>query len=194
MTRILATCLGILVLAGCGISAQDHPVPIPQADLPSPLRSEGTPHPSAPVTADPGDAAMLIYFVRADRLVGLPREMSGRSVGERLRAALSALTAGPSEKEQAAGVTTAFPSGLDLEISAVQGHRVVLGLNGETDGRSAVDSILTVGQVVLSLTSVPSIDEVAFVRDGVAVEALLPGGALTAEPLTAADYAKLKAR
>lgn len=194
MIRLAAACLGLLLLTGCGIPVQDEPVHVAPDELPSALRPEGTPQPSVPATVDPGDAKVMIYFVRSDRLIGVPREAAGGSADERLQAALTALTSGPSEAEQAEGVTTAFPSGLTLDVSELDGHRAVLTLSGETDGRSAVDNILAVGQVVLSLTSLPSIHEVTFVRDGVPVEALLPGGALTSAPLTAADYNRLKAR
>ena len=193
MTRLAAGFLGLLLLAGCGIPAQDQPVNVAPADLPSPLRGDGTPRPSVPATIDPDEATVLIYFVRSDRLVGVPRAAPDGSADDRLRAALTALATGPSEAEQARGVTTAFPPGITLDVAAVQGRRAVLTLNGETDSRSAVDNILTVGQVVLSLTSLPAIHDVSFVRDGVPVEALLPGGALSSAPLTAADYGKLKA-
>jgi hypothetical protein len=73
-----------------------------------------------------------------------------------------------------------------------RGRRVVLELSGETGGRSATENVLAVGQIVLSVTALPTVDEVTFQRDGVAVEALLADGALTTEPLTAADYAALR--
>ncbi|ADB32953.1 hypothetical protein Kfla_3901 [Kribbella flavida DSM 17836] len=191
--RRAAGCLGVLVLvAGCGIPTQDQPSQVAASEIPAPLRGDGTPQPSVPATVDPGDSSLLIYFVRDDRLIGLPRETPTGSRDDRLSEALDSLTAGPSEKEQAAGITTAFPAGLDLAVEAVDGTRVVLNLSGETDGRSATDNVLTVGQVVLSLTSLPSVTEITFVRDGTPVEALLPGGALTADPLTAADYLPLK--
>ena len=51
---------------------------------------------------------------------------------------------------------------------------------------------LAVGQVVLTVTSVPTVREVVLVADGARIEAPLPGGALTGRPLTAADYAVLR--
>jgi spore germination protein GerM len=193
MIRVVAACLGMILLTGCGIPVQDQPVGIAPADVPSALRGDPASQPPVPPTVDPTSAKVLVYFVRAEQLVGLPRKESGGSPDERVRTALAALIAGPNERERAAGITTALPPELGLAISAVEGQRAVLTVDGETGGSSTVDNILTVGQVVLSLTSVPSIHEVAFVRDGAPVEALLPGGALTADPLTAADYGKLKA-
>ena len=76
----------------------------------------------------------------------------------------------------------------------VQGRRVDLQLSGQTDGRSATENVLAVGQIVLSVTALPTVDQVSFSRDGAPVEALLADGALTAEPLTAVDYEALRAR
>jgi spore germination protein GerM len=68
----------------------------------------------------------------------------------------------------------------------------VLELSGETDGRSATENVLSVGQIVLSVTSLGPVTKVRLARDGQPVEALLADGALTAKPLTAADYAQLR--
>jgi spore germination protein GerM len=104
------------------------------------------------------------------------------------------LIAGPTSTEQATGITTALPPNLNLTIAELRGTRVTLELSGETEGRSATENILAVGQIVLSVTALPSIDEVTFSRNGVPVEALLADGALTTDPLTASDYASLRAR
>jgi hypothetical protein len=53
---------------------------------------------------------------------------------------------------------------------------------------------LAVGQLVLTVTSVDGVDRVTFLQDGAPIEAPLPGGARTAQPVTAADYSSLLAR
>jgi hypothetical protein len=65
---------------------------------------------------------------------------------------------------------------------------------GEGATRSSTETVLVVAQIVLSVTSLPAVHAVRFVRDGQPLEALLADGALTDRPLTAADYATLRAR
>jgi spore germination protein GerM len=182
-----------LVLTGCGVPIQSEPVPIASAAVPT--RLQGSPGaPTVAPSATPGRPAVQVNFVRDDKLVPLLRDTPASTPASRLAAVVDALLAGPSEKEQATGITTALPPGIGLTVVDVQGSRVDLQLSGETDGRSATENVLAVGQMVLSVTALPTVDQVSFSRDGTPVEALMADGALTAEPLTAADYEALRAR
>jgi spore germination protein GerM len=182
----------VLVLAGCGVPLQQDPVAIKPEAVPSQLQGSGRPNSPQP-TATPGRPTVQVDFVRNDKLVGLVREAPAAGPAERLNAVIGALMAGPTDTEQAKGITTALPPDLTLTVVDTQETRVVLELSGETDGRSATENVLTVGQIVLSVTALPTVDEVTFARDGVPVEALLADGALTTDPLTAADYEALRA-
>ncbi|HEY3557557.1 MAG TPA: GerMN domain-containing protein [Kribbella sp.] len=180
----------LLVLAGCGVPVQADPMPIEPAAVPSQLRGSGqatSPRPSA----TPGRTSLQVNFVRNDKLVSLRRQAPPTA---RLQAVIDDLIAGPSDVEQANGVTTALPPNATLTVVTIQGSRVVLELSGDTEGRSATENVLAVGQIVLSVTALPSVDEVTFSRNGVPVEALLADGALTTEPLTESDYQSLRAR
>lgn len=191
--RALATAIAATVLlVGCGVPVQHEPAPIEPGAVPSRLKGSAEPTTGQP-TATPGRPTVQVNFVRKDRLVSLIREAPSVSRDDRLSTVIQALLAGPTPREQSTGLTSALPPELDLAIVRVQGNRVVLELSGETDGRSATENILAVGQIVLSVTAVPTIDEVTFSRDGQPVEALLADGALTAEPLTASEYTQLKA-
>ena len=53
---------------------------------------------------------------------------------------------------------------------------------------------LAVGQLVLTLSSIEGIDDVALTAAGSPIQAPLPGGALTDRPLRADDYAALLLR
>lgn len=192
MRRLAIAMAAALILTGCGVPVQDDPVQVRPEVVPSQLRPEVTPRTESPSTADPGKPRALIHFVRAERLVALTREVSAGSVEDRLNAILAALVVGPTEDEQARGVSSALPQGLQLRVLSVDGPEVVLQLSGETDGRSATENVLAVGQIVLSVTSVGPVTKVRLARDGQPVEALLADGALTADPLTAADYAVLR--
>ncbi len=170
---------------------QHAPEPIDPAAVPSRLKSSAEPTTGQP-SATPGRATVQVNFVRKERLVSLVREAPSVSRDDRLATVIEALLAGPSAREQSAGLTSALPPELGLTVVQVDGNRVVLELSGDTEGRSATENILAVGQIVLSVTAVPTVDEVTFSRDGQPVEALLADGALTAEPLTAAEYAQLR--
>ncbi len=182
-----------LLLTNCGVPGQDAPVRVAPADVPSPLRESGTLAPTPQASVNPA-MSYLAYFIRDDRLVGLAREKAPGTSADQVEAVLASLATGPGQSEQAAGITTALPPGLRLRVSEVRAQQAVLDLSGETDGRSATDNVLSVGQIVLSVTSVAPITQVIFVRDGSPVEALLPGGALTGDPLTAGDYHSLRTR
>ncbi|MGC4938811.1 GerMN domain-containing protein [Kribbella sp. DT2] len=182
----------VLVAAGCGVPTQDSPVGIQPEALPSRLRETALPGEVSPPTAGPGQVSVVVNFVRKDRLVRSAREVPNGSAQERLSAIVEALAAGPTERERASGISSALPAGLQLTVAALQGNRAVIGLTGETDG-SAAENVLAVGQIVLSATAIPTVKEVSFERDGLPVEALLADGALTRNPLTAANYASLRA-
>jgi spore germination protein GerM len=182
---LAAVIAAALVLVGCGVPLQGEPVPIEPQAIPSRLQSPGVPTPGSTVAR----TTVQVNFVRSDRLVSLAREVSGADV---LGGVIQALTAGPTGSEQANGITSALPPGIALTVVVVQGDTVGLELSGETDGRSATENVLAVGQIVLSVTALQTVDRVTFWRDGARVEALLADGALTTQPLTAADYEALR--
>ena len=174
-----------VVLVGCGVPLQSEPAPIEPEAIPSRLQSPGvrTAVPSAARTT------VQVNFVRKDRLVSLDREVAGNGL---LDGVIQALKAGPTASEQSDGITSALPPGIAVTVVVVQGTTVGLELSGETDGRSATENVLAVGQIVLSVTALQTVDQVTFWRDGTPVEALLADGALTTAPLTAADYEALR--
>lgn len=190
MRRLLVALAAVLVLTGCGVPVQSSPDPIEPEAVPSQLRGSGHASSPRPSTA-PGRTSLQVNFVRNDQLVTLRRQAPQTA---RLQAVIDDLIAGPSEIEQANGVTTALPPNASLKVVKVDGAQVVLELAGDTEGRSATENVLAVGQIVLSVTALPSVNEVTFSRNGVPVEALLADGALTTEPLTESDYQSLRAR
>jgi spore germination protein GerM len=114
------------------------------------------------------------------------------SLEDRLRAVLSALMEGPTDDEQAKGVSSALPAELQIRVLSLDLPQVTLELSGDTAGKSATENVLAVGQIVLTVAALSPVSEVRLARNGRPVEALLADGALTAEPLRAADYAALR--
>lgn len=193
MRAVICAFTAVVLLAACGVPVQSSPAPIESGSVPSQLR-EGAGPTSPQPSATTGKSALQLNFVRNDQLVSIRREVPTGTPTEQLTTVIHDLIAGPTKTEQANGITTALPPNLDLTVGEVRGTGVVLELAGETEGRSATENVLAVGQIVLSVTALPTIDQVTFARNGVPVEALLADGALTTEPLTAADYESLRAR
>lgn len=189
----LSAIAATILLIGCGVPIQRQPAPIDPDAVPSRLQGSPSPTPGA-TSATPGRPVVQVVFVQKDQLVTLVREAPGPAAADRLQTVIAALLAGPASTEQANGLTSALPPELALAVRDVQGDRVELELSGETDGRSATENVLAVGQIVLSVTALPTIREVTFSRNGRRVEALLADGALTTAPLTASDYATLRSR
>ena len=191
MKAIAAVVAAAVLLAECGVPVQDDPAPIDPGTIPSRLRDSGTPtsEPSAEVSGQP---MVQVNFVRRNRLVALNRNAPSLDSSELLTAVLQSLHDGPTAAEQTDGITTALQPGLTLSVAQVHGSRLVLELSGETGGRSAAENVLAVGQIVLSVTALPAIDEVMFSHNGVPVEALQADGALTTQALTAKDYEALR--
>jgi hypothetical protein len=103
---------------------------------------------------------------------------------------LAVLAAGPSEEARATGRSSAVPPEAGLRNAGVADGTVRVEVEFESS-LSAERLPVAVGQVVLTLTSAPTIGAVEFVADGEPVSVPVPGGALTDSAVTASDYLDL---
>ncbi|WP_236827286.1 MULTISPECIES: GerMN domain-containing protein [unclassified Blastococcus] len=179
--------LGAVVagVVSCGVPTGSGPTTIAPSDVPYGLAAP-TPAPSAAPSAVPGEVGWAYLIGPDEALVPRARDSGSGSAEERLADLLSALAAGPTGDERAEGLSTALPSGTTLEVSGIDGGTATIDLAGASplsSGRRAV------AQIVLTAASLPGIDAVLLTSDGQPVEAPLPSGALTDEPLLPADYA-----
>jgi hypothetical protein len=183
---------GLLALvAGCGVPTGGAAKPIPDDEVPYGLTS-ATPTPDPPPSPVPSRIATEVHLVApGDRLVPEPREVDGGSVTERLDALLGDLAEGPSPVERERQLSTALPPEIELDAADVTDGTAAIRIGGTTAAATGLDSRRAVAQIVLTATSVPGVDSVVLVRDGERVEAPLPSGQLTAQPLRADDYAVL---
>ena len=78
---------------------------------------------------------------------------------------------------------------MELDVAEVSGGTVTIDIAGPVDAPSGADGRVAVAQIVLTATSEREVHAVRLSRDGETVEAPLPDGELTSEPLTADDYA-----
>jgi hypothetical protein len=178
------------VTAGCGVPTGDAPTTIPASDVPYGLLS-ATPS-SAPATAPtPQSVQPLVFLVGGDGLlVPRGRNLPGGPPKKELAELLHDLAAGPTSEERREQLTTALTPDVRLTLTDYAEGTATIDIVATTDlaGRSIR---LAVGQLVLTATSLPGVAAVLLRRNGEAVEAPLPSGQLTTEPLTAADYAAL---
>jgi hypothetical protein len=182
--------LAVAGAAACGVPTGDAPATVPASDVPYGLLST-TPS-SAPATPPtPQSDQPLVFLVGGDgRLVPRGRTLPGGPLKKELAELLADLAAGPTKEERGDQLSTALPPDVRLTLADEDDGTWTIDIRGSTDldGRS---SRVAVGQLVLTATSLPGVGAVRLRRNGEAVEAPLPDGQLTSEPLTAADVAQL---
>lgn len=188
----MSVALSVLVLvSACGLPGGGSPTVVEDDTVPYGLLGDaGLPSSSASPGSGLSDVPVVLWSAE-DRLLpeatGLSCDEPPESVAREL---LDLLETGPSEEARASGRSSPLSAGSVLELIGLSGGTVVVDLNpGASLGAEQLP--LAVGQIVLTVTSGPSIERVELVRDGEALQVPLPGGALTAGSVSAADYAEL---
>jgi hypothetical protein len=181
--------LALLALAGCGVPTGGDPRAIPPSQVPFGLASAATPSAptatSAPVHLD----EPRIYLVEPDdALVPIARQFPVGDIHERLAVLLKYLAAGPTAIEKRHRISTALPPDVVLRVRDVTDGRVTIDLGGTADAPSGKESRRAVAQIVLTATSLPGVHDVLLTAEGTPIEAPLPSGELTSQPLSAQDY------
>lgn len=169
-----------LACAGCGVSSESAPRPLGAVDL--------TPASPGP-TPQPGARSTVLYLVRDAALAPVTRRTA--STGSP-RAALQLLLRGASPGESAQGLSSALgPEAVLLDELEVDGGLVTVPLADEPAGLGRSDEVLAYAQVVATLTALPGVTAVRFVRDGRALPVPRADGSLSDGPLARRDYADL---
>lgn len=180
--RVLALTLLVLVAAACGIPVEADPEIV---DVQIPPAGEGE-------VVEPGDlASVSMYLVRNDALVHVTRDLPSPPSVTRI---FDSLLAGVTEPERRANLRTAIPPGTSTIEVTEEGSILHIDLNREFAAVGGEEEILAVAQIVLTATSIEGVDLVAFRLDGVPTDVPVAGGALSVDPVGAADYAVLIAR
>jgi spore germination protein GerM len=187
-----AIVLGLaLMVAGCGVPTGGEPQAIPSSEVPYGL-ADPSPAPTVPSTAVPVEAPSQIFLLSAEEvLVGVPREVEGTSVRERLTDLLAQLEAGPSAAEREEQLSTLLTPEVRLTLTDLADRTATIDLGVPTGAPSGAAGRRAVAQLVLTATSLQGVDGIQLTIGGDPVEAPLPTGELTSAPLTAADYAVL---
>ncbi|WP_369255155.1 GerMN domain-containing protein [Geodermatophilus amargosae] len=184
----LVTVATLVALAGCGVSTGGAPEAIAPSDVPYGLLSSA-PTSTAPSPVPPlGDRPRVYLLTPDDVVVPTGRDVAEGDLRTRLDDLLAQLAAGPTSGERDGELTTALAPGVGLAVAAVDGDTVTIDLTGPGEVPSGLQSRLAVAQIVLTATSLPEVEAVLLTRDGDPLEAPLPSGELSADPLEAADY------
>jgi hypothetical protein len=134
--------------------------------------------PAAGPAAENQPAGAKVYFLQGEQLVPVARP------GSTLRAALTALLAGPSKAEAAKQFRTLVPSGTRLRSVRVENGVATIDLGeGFAAGRKAESLSARIAQLVFTATAVPRIKSVRVLIAGGVPLGLFPGIALS-RPIT----------
>jgi hypothetical protein len=189
--RLLAAAMGTVVggLGACGVPTGGEPTTIAPSDVPYGLASPST-DAGAVTKAEPALDPSGIFLVAGDgRLVARGRDVEGGSRRERLADLLTALAEGPTVAERDEELFTALPPEVRLTVGDLSVPTATVDIDVPAEAPTGWASRRAVAQIVLTVTSVPGVTAVLLTLTGEPVEAPLPSGELTSDPLTAADYA-----
>jgi hypothetical protein len=191
---LLLGALAIVGVAGCGVP-QGGQVRAIDGDMvpygllsPAPTESSSSPTPGSDVTTP------QVFFLNSEeQLVGLKQSLEPAGLEPVVSALLARLVAGPTEQERDEGIASALGPDVKLKLVGVKDRLALIEVTPSTNAPTADRLPLAIGQIVLTVTSVDGVDRVQLFRQGAAIEAVLPGGERTSEPVSASDYMSLLA-
>lgn len=179
MSRRVLAMMAALLITACGVPLDSTPETI-AVDL------GDTPELDLPV----GDDLEPVTFFLIDQggLVSVTHELPTPFGVESVA---GFLVDGIDPAEKGSGLRTSIPTG--TRVLAVERDDGVVRVNLSRDFAAVggEEELLAVAQVVLTLTKLEGVSAVAFELEGVATDVPLPNGALSHEPVGAADYRSL---
>ncbi|MHB9004853.1 MAG: GerMN domain-containing protein [Coriobacteriia bacterium] len=173
-----------LLVTGCSGTTPDGPAPSngdrAQEETPTDVTS-----PDAP--ADGEEREVVIYLMGDDEKVHpYRRQIEGAGVAS---GAISALLAGASQAEKAAGASSSIPAGTRLLGVSLDGGVASVDLSREFGGGGGSLSIMSrVAQVVFTATQFSTIESVVFEIEGEPLDSLGGEGLLLQGPQTRAQW------
>lgn len=180
----------VLSLTSCGLPGEGSVRRIDDDAVPYRLLESGGPSAGTVPTGDPG-AVPVVFWLVGDRLVpSATGDSCTEAPGQLVPRLLEALVNGPPAEARAEGRSSAIPADSGLGVLGSVDGTVHVEIEPETS-LSAERLPVAVGQVVLTITSAPSVRSVVLVSNGAPLQVPLPGGALTEGPVTGDDYADL---
>ncbi len=183
---LLASAVGLVAVAGCGIRTDAAPRDI-AGDRQEQLSEVGRGDSDTPA------GGSRVYLVDAGSPVGLLRAVA-RDVPQEPEHLMSALLAGPSDTERTGRLRTAIPAATELLGVRYDGPALVTVdlSNGILDatGDTLVDAV---AQIVYTLSEIDTITSVQLRVEGQSRQWPIGDGTLTGAPLTVYQYPGLAA-
>lgn len=139
---------------------------------------------STSTTAPTPSVNVAAYFVRAEKLTVLGRQVPAATP----YSALQALVAGPTASERAAGVMTLVPAGTRLLGAEVKGNEITIDLSHEFESGGGSFAVrMAIAQVVYTVTQFPGLTSVRFRIDG-ELRDMITGEGIMVDPATPDQY------
>lgn len=179
---VLAVVAALVVVAGCGVSAESDANRIDPDSVPFGLLDVQ----STTTEASTGEP-VTIFLLSGDKLLAVPRTLPDD--GE-LADLLELVVTGPTPTEQGLGVTSAVAPGTVASVGTERGVAEV-DLTESFGEIGSADQLLALAQIVYVLTAQPGIGSVAFTLEGEPIEVPRTDGTASDQPLTRDDFAAL---
>lgn len=135
-----------------------------------------------------GSYRVVVFLVRDEALVPVPRRVKAQPTPADV---LRTLSAGPTAQERSEGFRSALPVDDDPEVLRTVDDIVTLNVPSTAESSNRTDAVLGFAQLVLTLTSLPSVTGVAFEDNGRSLQVPRADGSLSTEPLARVDYRDL---
>jgi hypothetical protein len=193
VARALSVVALVLLVAGCGLSANDKPQIIASDDLPPELLSPN-PSSSTTVAQSPTSGSVVVYLLEqqgdATHLVGVSREVKDTS---RPRDRLLALLVPPTTQEDTLGLLTSIPADTTLlETRLDEGTgELVVDLSRSLFDVQGQELRNAFAQLVWTATEIPGVRQVRFLVAGKEYRVPDQDGIEQPGAVTRDDYATL---
>lgn len=166
----------LLAVGACGLGPQAHPVPV-ESSVPHSTTGAGDDL-ARPVVVE-------VFLVRGSHLVGVSRVVS-RQPG--LEASLVALSQPTSDREDAAGLRSAVPTGPEALSGTILGSVARVEMPPGFDRRPVRDQIAATAQIVYTVVGNSRADAVQVFDGDHAIPVPGADGALLDRPVRRSDF------
>jgi hypothetical protein len=174
-------CLIGLATSACGVPIGSSPQALPQSELPRAL----TEPPGKPGPVATTGVRVPVYFLVNSHLFAQPAFVPKHPSLQEL---LTALEAGPTIAQYGKGITTALQGTSNLVAIRVLRGIAEVGLDQAYYQLSEPQAVLELGQIVYTVSDLPSVKSVQFFTNGAAVDVETEYGNTVSGPVTSADY------
>lgn len=189
--RLAVAAAAVLVLVGCGVPTDGSTRTLDAEKVPYDLLRTAPAESPAPAVTGPVTVPQVFFLDVEDQLVPQRQAVDASGLGPVVQSLLAILAAGPSEEQRASGLSSALGPDVQLDLVDVVDGTASIQVTPSSQSPAADRLPLAVGQVVLTVASVDGVNRVTFLQDGAPIEAPLPGGARTSQPVSASDYSTL---